>query len=292
MPGRKFVQGNSKYRYGFNGKENDKDISEGGQDYGMRISDARLGRFLSVDPITDEYPELTPYQFASNRPIDGIDLDGLEWVEGRLAWENGTTKFRLISSEKVSPIGITYDHLTVNVSYKGQTYRFSTEDPRDFWSSGTGYGNNSFKDKFSKFVTNPDENIANGNVVSLAQGLGEIVRDYAATEMIIPSSRRVAGGKSTSQGKKLESSKPTTPTAATNKQVTAANNKNTNAATSNTASNAQAQGSAGEYKQTGGHHVHAKAAFKSNLSYDENKGFSISQSYMNQKRMEPSSNDK
>jgi len=37
-----------------------------------------LGRFLSVDPITKEYPELTPYQFASNSPIQGIDLDGLE----------------------------------------------------------------------------------------------------------------------------------------------------------------------------------------------------------------------
>lgn len=50
------------------------------QDYGMRISDPRLGRFLSVDPITKKYPELTPYQFASNRPIDGIDEDGLEWA--------------------------------------------------------------------------------------------------------------------------------------------------------------------------------------------------------------------
>lgn len=33
---------------------------------------------LSVDPLTKSYPELTPYQFASNRPIEAIDLDGLE----------------------------------------------------------------------------------------------------------------------------------------------------------------------------------------------------------------------
>lgn len=78
MPERKFDAGGG-YRYGFNGKENDKDISEGGQDYGMRINDVRLGRFLSVDPLTRSYPMLTPYQFASNRPIDGADLDGLEW---------------------------------------------------------------------------------------------------------------------------------------------------------------------------------------------------------------------
>ena len=77
MPGRKF-NASGEYRYGFNGKENDKDISEGGQDYGMRIYDARLGRFLSEDPLTSKYPELTPYQFASNTPIRAVDLDGGE----------------------------------------------------------------------------------------------------------------------------------------------------------------------------------------------------------------------
>ena len=82
MPGRKYNQANAKYRYGFNGKENDNDVkSEGNQlDYGMRIYDPRLGRFLSTDTITQEYPELTPYQFASNRPIDDIDMDGLEYT--------------------------------------------------------------------------------------------------------------------------------------------------------------------------------------------------------------------
>jgi RHS repeat-associated protein len=78
MPGRKYTAPSSTYRYGFNGKENDKDAGEGIQDYGMRIYSERLGRFLSVDPITAEYPELTPYQFASNTPIQATDLDGLE----------------------------------------------------------------------------------------------------------------------------------------------------------------------------------------------------------------------
>lgn len=75
MPGRNFSS--STYRFGFNGKENDNETST--QDYGFRIYDPRVSRFLSVDPITRDYPGLTPYQFASNRPIDGVDLDGLEW---------------------------------------------------------------------------------------------------------------------------------------------------------------------------------------------------------------------
>ena len=80
MPGRSFRGGSSIYRYGFNGKEDDKDISEGGQDYGMRIYDKRICKFLSLDPLQKKYPYLTPYQFASNRPIDGIDLDGAEYM--------------------------------------------------------------------------------------------------------------------------------------------------------------------------------------------------------------------
>lgn len=36
---------------------------------------------MSVDPITATYPGLTPYQFASNRTIDGIDMDGLEFYK-------------------------------------------------------------------------------------------------------------------------------------------------------------------------------------------------------------------
>jgi len=68
------------YRYGFNGKENDNEVKGEGnqQDYGMRVYDPRIAKFLSVDPITAKYPMLTPYQFASNSPILNIDLDGAE----------------------------------------------------------------------------------------------------------------------------------------------------------------------------------------------------------------------
>jgi RHS repeat-associated protein len=78
MPGRSL--NSNGYRNGFNGKENDNEIKGIGnqQDYGMRNYDTRLARFISVDPLTKKFPELTPYQFASNTPIQAIDLDGLE----------------------------------------------------------------------------------------------------------------------------------------------------------------------------------------------------------------------
>jgi RHS repeat-associated protein len=78
MPGRKFTQANISYRFGFNGKENDKDINAGGQDYGARIYDGRLGRWLSVDPLADHPNQVdkSPYSAFWNNPIMYDDPDG------------------------------------------------------------------------------------------------------------------------------------------------------------------------------------------------------------------------
>ena len=106
MPGRKY-QAESGYRYGFNGKENDNDVKGEGnqQDYGMRIYDPRLGRFLSTDPLTKQHPQLTPYQFASNSPISGIDLDGLEFyytADGKLLGKFGkSTEIRIVHQDDI-----------------------------------------------------------------------------------------------------------------------------------------------------------------------------------------------
>jgi RHS repeat-associated protein len=79
MPGRTFDV-NVPYRYGFNGKENDNDVKGEGnqQDYGMRIYDPRLGKFLSVDPLSKLFPWNSPYAYCEGDPVNFIDLDGLE----------------------------------------------------------------------------------------------------------------------------------------------------------------------------------------------------------------------
>jgi RHS repeat-associated protein len=63
-------------RYKYVGKERDEET--GLYYYGARYYAAWLCRFVSVDPIQFDYPELTPYQYASNRPVTMIDIDGLE----------------------------------------------------------------------------------------------------------------------------------------------------------------------------------------------------------------------
>ena len=77
QPGRTY-EGSAEYRFGFNGKEKDNSLGSTVYDYGFRIYNPQIGKFLSVDPLTKSYPMLTPYQFASNTPIQAVDLDGLE----------------------------------------------------------------------------------------------------------------------------------------------------------------------------------------------------------------------
>ncbi|CAN5900194.1 hypothetical protein BH11BAC7_BH11BAC7_31860 [soil metagenome] len=70
MVGRQFSS--SSYRYGFNGKEKQDELhvnSGDAYDFDVRMHDARLGRFLSVDPHARQYTSWSPYQFAHDNPI-------------------------------------------------------------------------------------------------------------------------------------------------------------------------------------------------------------------------------
>ncbi|MFZ4798973.1 MAG: RHS repeat domain-containing protein, partial [Bacteroidia bacterium] len=81
------------YGFSFNGKENDNEVMGAGnwQDYGARMYNPRLGRFPNPDPKAKLYPMLSTYQFASNTPIQAVDLDGKEAfiVHGTTQTETG-----------------------------------------------------------------------------------------------------------------------------------------------------------------------------------------------------------
>jgi len=44
---------------------------------GARIYDPEIGRFLSVDPLLDFFPNQTPYSYAYNNPLSFKDPSGL-----------------------------------------------------------------------------------------------------------------------------------------------------------------------------------------------------------------------
>ena len=67
------------YRFAFNGKEKDDEVKGAGNSiaFEARIYDPRLGRFLSVDPWSKEYPWQSSYAYFANSPIWKIDYKGM-----------------------------------------------------------------------------------------------------------------------------------------------------------------------------------------------------------------------
>ncbi len=91
------------YRYTLHGKETDTETDL--QDYGMRIYNPALGRFLSADPISSEYPWNSTYSFAENDVIRCVDIDGLEkyyTIHGEYIGQVGTsTEIRVVNGNQI-----------------------------------------------------------------------------------------------------------------------------------------------------------------------------------------------
>ena len=85
------------YRYGFNGKENDNEVKGNGnqQDYGMRIYDNRLGRFLSLDPLQQKFASHSPYNFSLNSPLMMNDPDGMKPKVQVISNDDGSTTIKI-----------------------------------------------------------------------------------------------------------------------------------------------------------------------------------------------------
>lgn len=79
MNNRKHVGAAGAYRFGYNGAEKDDETKglDNSLDFGERIYDSRLGRFLSPDPVGDLNIAYSLYSFALCSPIALIDLKGL-----------------------------------------------------------------------------------------------------------------------------------------------------------------------------------------------------------------------
>jgi len=154
----------SEYRYGFNGKESDPETYGDGNiyDYGFRIYNPRLGKFLSVDPLTPSYPEWSPYAFAMNQPIWANDIDGLEkFVVTSAGFTATDTEILIVTLEDVTASFQVYDSrdgttnnffLTANIQRSlGDAYydvdggvlrtpSLVTEDGKDWFYNPNGQG--------------------------------------------------------------------------------------------------------------------------------------------------------
>jgi RHS repeat-associated protein len=64
--------------YMYNGKELQQDFNLDWYDYGARFYDPQLGRFTTVDPLTEWHFNTTSYHYCFNNPINLIDPFGMD----------------------------------------------------------------------------------------------------------------------------------------------------------------------------------------------------------------------
>ncbi|PKP22878.1 MAG: hypothetical protein CVU05_01965 [Bacteroidetes bacterium HGW-Bacteroidetes-21] len=159
-----------RYCYGFNGKEKDDEIT--GQtgshlDFGARIYDSRIGRWLACDPLAAKYPDLSTYNFVANSPLIFIDPDGKDiiWVgdwtakqkraqKAMLKTQWGKAVYRQFNNSKTDDIYIAASSEISGKAVTSFNVKNSFTDNFYFpWETPTlEYQNSYVPDNYKKFV--------------------------------------------------------------------------------------------------------------------------------------------
>jgi RHS repeat-associated protein len=108
------------YRFSYQGHEKDDEVKGSGNsiDFGARIYDPRLGRFLSTDPREREYAWQSPYAYIRNNPINVIDFNGEgDPVENpKIRPTSGSlNKSRFMMVNRVNKNGTVRNHYGVDI---------------------------------------------------------------------------------------------------------------------------------------------------------------------------------
>ena len=176
-------------RYKFTGKE--RDVETGYDYFGARFYWATIGHWLSVDPMADKYPNISPYAYCAWNPVKFVDPDGrkikiagnfITRILGRLGVPNyqGKVMSALSQLKDIDPeINQMISQLeTSDVEY---TIKPTTERP-------DGKNGNAYYSKEKTIYFDPDNNKrADGEerdaIVGLAHELGHAENDDNGTRI-------------------------------------------------------------------------------------------------------------
>jgi hypothetical protein len=125
--------------------------------YGARYYDPRISIWLGVDPLTEDYPNKTPYHFCSNSPVKRIDPnrqgdyydsvtgdklhnDGNDDEKVYVRYQSYTITIPQVSNIVDSPITIEipqrddYIGLKPNIPDKTEDFKIAMQQTNDFFS--------------------------------------------------------------------------------------------------------------------------------------------------------------
>ncbi len=73
-------------RYTFSGKEEQTTGTLALLDFGARLYDRTLCRWMTQDPLSSKYPGISQYVYCINNPVRFIDLDGMDPIYAKNFW--------------------------------------------------------------------------------------------------------------------------------------------------------------------------------------------------------------
>jgi RHS repeat-associated protein len=151
------------YRFGFNSMEKDNEINVNGgsYDFGARIYDSRLGRWLSLDPLFIKQPGWSPFKAFLDNPIIYVDPDGeTEYLTIiTLDKKTGETKIEQKTSNHVMTDGVKhtvpgwnpFGGPTATWSYENKYYDYKTVILRTVGADGKILETTTSQIMFDKF---------------------------------------------------------------------------------------------------------------------------------------------
>ena len=157
------------YSQSFTGKERD---SETGFSYfGARYYDSDiLTGWLSVDPLADKYPSLSPYAYCGWNPVKLVDPDGMEidWVKdasGEIYWDNNAVSQATTKEGEIylGKEGCKYNNDIGTIThYKSngekEYYPYSSPNSNSFGAFPINIPTESYKSGYAQFGSNRSNN--------------------------------------------------------------------------------------------------------------------------------------